>query len=59
MSFTDRQLNTKETKMNNWVRTLGRLAACFAFVVATAIPAAAQPVEIQWWHAMSGTVLRK
>ena len=45
--------------MNNWVRTLGRLAACFAFVVATAIPAAAQPVEIQWWHAMSGTVLRK
>jgi len=42
--------------MNNWVHTLGRLAACFALVVATAIPAAAQPVEIQWWHAMSGTL---
>ena len=42
--------------MKHGLRTFGRIAACLAFAFATALPAAAQPVEIQWWHAMGGTL---
>ncbi len=45
-----------EMTINTWQRTLGRLVAGLALCAAAVLPAVAQPVEIQWWHAMGGTL---
>src|SRR6188472_4184990 len=42
--------------MNAWMRRMVGMAAVVAAFAGTVVPAAAQPVEIQWWHAMGGTL---
>src|SRR5689334_10494119 len=41
---------------NIWLRKLSIPAAALALFCGLTLRAAAQPVEIQWWHAMGGTL---
>ena len=42
--------------MNRTRRTLTTAALCGAMLLGASLPAAAQPVEVQWWHAMGGAL---